>query len=158
MREPQYGLNGIESRRRAQPKDDKRLRKWLFSEMEGLLELRKNNKTVKEDDICFVTEEEFSSISSTEKDGHYISKEKREKEKKVLQKFRDVYKSGVPEKEFKDGFMLPSEGNAKSTTQIVVKIRQVIFFAIQLVRTRLLRARMNTYTGGKMKKTEACAA
>jgi hypothetical protein len=157
VREPQYGLNGIESRIRAQPKDDKRLRKWLFSDMEGLLELRKKNKTVKEDDICFVEEKELSPISSTEKDGHYISKEKREKEEKVLQKFRDAYKSGTPERGFKDGFMLPSEGNAKSTTQIVVKIRQVIFFAIQHVRTRLWRARMNTDTRGKMKKTEACA-
>ena len=148
MRESQSGLNGIESRIRAHPKDDKRLRKWLFTDMEGLLELRKNNKTIKEDDICFVKEEEFSSISSTQKDGHYISKEKREKEEKILQKFRDAYKSGVPEREFKDGFMLPSEGNAKSTTQIVVKIRQVMFFAIQDVRTRLWRARMNTCTRG----------
>ncbi len=83
--------------------------------------------------------------------------EKREKEETVLQKFRDTYKSGPPDKEFKDGFMLPSEGNAKSTTQIVVKIRQVIFFANQHVRTSLWRARMNTYRRGEMKKTEACA-
>jgi hypothetical protein len=114
--------------------------------MEGVLELRNNNSTsngcVTEDAI------EFSSISSTEKDGHYIPKEKREKEEKVLQKFRDAHKSGPPDKEYKDGFMLPSEGNAKSTTQIVVKIRQVMFFAIQDVRTRLWRARMNTYTRG----------
>jgi hypothetical protein len=114
--------------------------------MEGVLELRNNNSTsngcVTEDAI------EFSSISSTEKDGHYIPKEKRDKEEKVLQKFRDAHKSGPPDKEYKDGFMLPSEGNAKSTTQIVVKIRQVMFFAIQDVRTRLWRARMNTYTRG----------
>jgi hypothetical protein len=146
VREPQYGLNGIESRIRAPPKDDPKLRTWLFRHMEGVLELRNNNSTsngcVTEDAI------EFSSISSTEKDGHYISKEKREKEEKVLQKFRDAYKCGPPDKEFKDGFMLPSEGNAKSTTQIVVKIRQVMFFAIQDVRTRLWRARMNTYTRG----------
>ena len=154
MREPQYGLNGIDSRIRAQPKDDSRLRTWLFRHMEGVLELRNNNSTsngcVTEDAI------EFSSMSSTEKDGHYIPKEKREKEENVLQKFRDAYKGGPPDKEFKDGFMLPSEGNAKSTTQIVVKIRQVIFFAIQHVRTRLWRAHEYIHKGD-MKKTEACA-
>jgi hypothetical protein len=88
VREPQYGLNGIDSRIRAQPKDDKRLRKWLFSDMEGVLELQKNNQTVKEDEICFVKEEDISSISSTEKDGHYMSMEKREKTDFILEQMR----------------------------------------------------------------------
>ena len=116
MRESQYGLNGIESIMRTQPKDseslgcalmiDTELRTFLFGPLEGVLDLRNikstinSCKTVTEDTITFSTE------SSTDKDGHYISKEKREKEEKVLQKFRDAYKSGAPDKEFKDGYII----------------------------------------------------
>jgi hypothetical protein len=55
--EPQYGLNGIESRIRAQLKDDSRLRALLLYRLEDLLEIINNNsssngcetKDVKED-------------------------------------------------------------------------------------------------------------
>jgi hypothetical protein len=105
VREPQYGLNGIESLIRALMSDSE-LRTFLFGFLEGVLELMNNKSTsnsckpVTEDTITFSTE------SSTDKDGHYISKEKREKEETVLQKFRDAHKSGAPDKEWKDGYFI----------------------------------------------------